>query len=133
MKTKDLHAMTMPDLQKQLKTSRQELFNLRFQMATGQLANHRQIRSVRHALAQILTEMHEKEDEGQQPEPEAVAAPVRGRRSRAAAPTPASPPTRGARDVPAERSSGMEAALPEPEPARKRAPRRTRPRKETTE
>ena len=113
MKTKDLHAMTMPDLQKQLKTSRQELFNLRFQMATGQLANHRQIRSVRHALAQILTEMHEKEDEGQQPEPEAVAAPVKARRSRAAAPT-----------VKAE-------LQPEPEP--KPAPRRTRPKKETTE
>lgn len=64
MKTKELHALSMTDLRKQLKSSRQELFNLRFQMATGQLANHRQIRSVRRNLAQILTEMHEKEDQG---------------------------------------------------------------------
>jgi large subunit ribosomal protein L29 len=61
MKTKDLHAMSLPDLEKQLKTSRTELFNLRFQMATGQLENHRQIRHVRRTLAQILTEMIEKQ------------------------------------------------------------------------
>jgi large subunit ribosomal protein L29 len=61
MKVKELHAMSMTDLQKQLKNSRQELFNLRFQMATGQLANHRQIRHVRNSLAQILTEIHMKE------------------------------------------------------------------------
>ncbi len=60
MKTKDLHAMSLPDLEKQLKTSREELFNLRFQMATGQLENHRQIRHVRRDLAQILTEIYQK-------------------------------------------------------------------------
>lgn len=60
MKTKDLHAMTLTDLEKQLRTSRQELFNLRFQLATGQLENHRQIRHVRRDLAQILTEIYEK-------------------------------------------------------------------------
>jgi large subunit ribosomal protein L29 len=61
MKMKDLQALSMPDLQKKLKDSRQELFNLRFQMATGQLQNHRQIRHVRHDLAQILTEIFLKE------------------------------------------------------------------------
>jgi len=60
MKTKDLHAMSLSDLEKHLKSSRQELFNLRFQMATGQLENHRQIRHVRRDLAQILTEIHQK-------------------------------------------------------------------------
>lgn len=88
--------MTMPDLQKQLKTSRQELFNLRFQMATGQLANHRQIRSVRHTLAQILTEMHEKEDAGVQPEVEVAAAPAKPRRSTGTAAS-AEPPKAGRR------------------------------------
>ena len=73
--------MSMPDLQKQLKNSRQELFNLRFQMATGQLANHRQIRSVRNSLAQILTEIHMKErDSG---EGQAAVAGPRPRRRRA--------------------------------------------------
>lgn len=88
MKTKDLHAMSLPDLEKQLKTSRTELFNLRFQMATGQLANHRQIRHVRRTLAQILTEMIEKQyraaSQPPQPEPEpqpaAEAKPSRRRK-----------------------------------------------------
>jgi large subunit ribosomal protein L29 len=61
MKVSDVHAMSMTDLRKQLKDSRQELFNLRFQMATGQLENHRQIRRVRQTLAQVLTEIHLKE------------------------------------------------------------------------
>ena len=81
MKVKELHALSMPDLQKKLKDSRQELFNLRFQMATGQLQNHRQIRVVRRNLAQILTEIHTKEFDGE-PVQTAVAEekPKRGRR-----------------------------------------------------
>jgi len=62
---KDLQALSMPDLQKKLKDSRQELFNLRFQMATGQLQNHRQIRHIRRNLAQILTEIYLKEGDGE--------------------------------------------------------------------
>jgi large subunit ribosomal protein L29 len=90
MKTKDLHAMSLPDLEKQLKSSRQELFNLRFQMATGQLENHRQIRHVRRTLAQILTEMIEKQfqaasqpaapEAAPEPEPAAAAKPARRRK-----------------------------------------------------
>ncbi len=84
MKMKDLQALSMPDLQKKLKDSRSELFNLRFQMATGQLQNHRQIRHVRRDLAQILTEIFLKERNGEPvtaPEPEAP----KKRRGRAAA------------------------------------------------
>ncbi len=59
---------------KAVKDSRQELFNLRFQMATGQLQNHRQIRHVRHDLAQILTEIFLKERTGAPaPAPEPVS------------------------------------------------------------
>ena len=71
MKMKDLQGLSMLDLQKKLKDSRQELFNLRFQMATGQLQNHRQIRHVREDLAQILTTIHLTERN-----PEPVAAPA---------------------------------------------------------
>jgi large subunit ribosomal protein L29 len=85
MKVKDLHAMSVVELQKQLRTSRDELFNLRFQMATGQLQNNRQIRNVRRTLAQVLTEIRSKELaelEGEfeaAPVPaEAVADPVSG-------------------------------------------------------
>jgi len=81
MKMKDLQGLSMPDLQKKLKDSRQELFNLRFQMATGQLQNHRQIRQVREDLAQILTTIHLTE---RNPElavaPEAPAPKARRRR-----------------------------------------------------
>ena len=81
MKVKELHALSMPDLQKKLKDSRQELFNLRFQMATGQLQNHREIRHVRHNLAQILTEIHLKELNGE-PATVAVEEAPRSRRKR---------------------------------------------------
>jgi large subunit ribosomal protein L29 len=80
MKTKELHAMSMDDLQKQLKNSRQELFNLRFQMATGQLGTHRQIRMVRRTHAQVMTEIHEKEFAAQSAAQEAPAEEEKPRR-----------------------------------------------------
>ena len=84
MKMKDLQGLSMLDLQKKLKDSRQELFNLRFQMATGQLQNHRQIRHVREDLAQILTTIHLTE---RNPEPTAApeARAPKPRRRRGAA------------------------------------------------
>jgi len=84
MKMKDLQGLSIPDLQKKLKDSRQELFNLRFQMATGQLQNHREIRHVRHNLAQILTEIHMKEFNAE-PAPAPAEAEIKPRRRRAAA------------------------------------------------
>ncbi len=80
---KDLQALSMADLQKKLKDSRQELFNLRFQMATGQLQNHRQIRHVRHDLAQILTGIFLKERTGAGPETTPEPASPKPRRRRA--------------------------------------------------
>ena len=85
MKMKDLQGLSMLDLQKKLKDSRQELFNLRFQMATGQLQNHRQIRHVRHDLAQILTEIHLKERNGEPASTPDPPAPKPRRRRAAAA------------------------------------------------
>jgi large subunit ribosomal protein L29 len=51
----DLRQMEISDLDARLKEVRTELFNLRFQAATGQLENHRQIRRVRRQIAQVLT------------------------------------------------------------------------------
>ena len=45
----------------ELKKSKEELFNLRFQMATGQLDNNRRLRTVRHDIARIYTIMRERE------------------------------------------------------------------------
>ena len=39
----------------------EELFNLRFQMATGQLDNNRRLHTVRHDIARIYTVMRERE------------------------------------------------------------------------
>ena len=44
-----------------LKEAKEELFNLRFQMATGQLDNNRRLRTVRHDIARIYTIMRERE------------------------------------------------------------------------
>jgi large subunit ribosomal protein L29 len=41
--------------------AKEELFNLRFQMATGQLDNNRRLRTVRHDIARVYTVMRERE------------------------------------------------------------------------
>ena len=45
----------------ELKKAKEELFNLRFQSATGQLENHGRLRAVRKDIARIYTEMRERE------------------------------------------------------------------------
>ena len=45
----------------ELKKAKEELFNLRFQMATGQLANNRRLRTVRQEIARIYTVLRERE------------------------------------------------------------------------
>jgi len=55
---RELHA---DELATRLAEAKQELFNLRFQMATGQLDNNRQLRAVRHDIARIYTILRERE------------------------------------------------------------------------
>ena len=45
----------------ELKKAKEELFNLRFQSATGQLDNHGRLRAVRKDIARIYTELRERE------------------------------------------------------------------------
>ncbi|WP_353952864.1 50S ribosomal protein L29 [Knoellia sp. S7-12] len=45
----------------ELRKGKEELFNLRFQSATGQLDNHGRLRAVRRDIARIYTEMRERE------------------------------------------------------------------------
>lgn len=44
-----------------LKEAKEELFNLRFQAATGQLESHGRLRAVRREIARIYTVMRERE------------------------------------------------------------------------
>ena len=48
-------------LVEELRKSKEELFNLRFQMATGQLANNRRLRTVRQEIARVYTVLRERE------------------------------------------------------------------------
>ena len=55
MKTKEIRNLSDQDLQKQLEQSKSELFNLRFQLATGQLENPMMIGLVKKDIARIKT------------------------------------------------------------------------------
>ncbi len=57
----ELRDLNDADLVDRLKESKEELFNLRFQMATGQLDNNRRLRTVRREIARIYTVMRERE------------------------------------------------------------------------
>ncbi|HHT48332.1 MAG TPA: 50S ribosomal protein L29 [Firmicutes bacterium] len=61
MKAEEIRAMTGEELQKKLADLKTELFNLRFQLATGQLDNPARVRSVRKDIARVKTIMHERE------------------------------------------------------------------------
>ena len=62
MKARDLRGMSIEDLDKALAERRQELFNLRFQSATGALENSARRRTAKREIARILTVRHERED-----------------------------------------------------------------------
>ncbi|MEO8815420.1 MAG: 50S ribosomal protein L29 [Mycobacterium sp.] len=57
----ELRELTADDLVERLRESKEELFNLRFQTATGQLSNNRRLRTVRHQIARIYTVLRERE------------------------------------------------------------------------
>ncbi len=59
----DLRVMEYSELETRLAETRQELFNLRFQLATGQQDNTARIGQVRKEVARIATIMREKEIE----------------------------------------------------------------------
>lgn len=63
----DLKELGLDELDNKLKDARGELFNLRFQHATGQLDNPIKLRLARRRIARILTLQHmKKEEEGKE-------------------------------------------------------------------
>ncbi|MDV4152467.1 50S ribosomal protein L29 [Clostridium sp. AL.422] len=58
---KELRANNPQDLKVRLNDLKAELFNLRFQLATGQLENPMRIREVKKSIAQIKTIIREEE------------------------------------------------------------------------
>ena len=64
MKPTELRAMTVEELMKKEQDLRKELFNLRFQQATGEIENPMRIRAVRKNIAKVLTIKTEKSNSG---------------------------------------------------------------------
>jgi large subunit ribosomal protein L29 len=61
MKASEVRDLDSEDLHVRIAELKEELFNLRFQLATGQLDNHRRIRHVRQDVARIRTVLRERD------------------------------------------------------------------------
>ncbi|MDW7674959.1 MAG: 50S ribosomal protein L29 [Bacillota bacterium] len=61
MKVKDIKNLTTEELQRKLDDFKVELFNLRFQLATGQLDNPMKIKEVKKNIARAKTILRERE------------------------------------------------------------------------
>ena len=57
----ELRELNSEELTTRLREAKEELFNLRFQMATGQLTNNRRLRTVKRDIARIYTVIRERE------------------------------------------------------------------------
>jgi large subunit ribosomal protein L29 len=70
-KIQELRDLGDHELLDRLESDKEELFNLRFQLATGQLDNPMRIKQVRHEIARILTLLDEREAAGELEQEEA--------------------------------------------------------------
>ncbi len=61
MKVSEIRELSDKELQEKVRELKEELFNLRFQMATGQLENPMRIREVRRSIARVKTVLRERE------------------------------------------------------------------------
>jgi large subunit ribosomal protein L29 len=74
MKIDDARAMTKDEIEDKILELKKEQFNLRFQKATGQLANTARVRIVRRDIAQLMTIAREKKLGKAAPVPTAKAS-----------------------------------------------------------
>lgn len=63
MDVKDLRDLTLEELEEKHRLYKEELFNLRFQNAIGQLKNTSRIKEVKKTIARVLTVSREKQAE----------------------------------------------------------------------
>ena len=61
MKVKEIRKLTTEQIVAKIKESKEELFNLRFQQATGNLEKPSRIRDLRHTVARLKTVLRERE------------------------------------------------------------------------
>jgi large subunit ribosomal protein L29 len=61
LKASEIRALSNEEVLKQLEGAHEELFNLRFRLATRQLGNHREIPRVRKQISRLKTILRERE------------------------------------------------------------------------
>ena len=61
MKASEIRELSDQELQEKARELKEELFNLRFQMVTGQLENKARLKEVRRSIARVKTIMRERE------------------------------------------------------------------------
>ncbi len=61
MKVKEIRELSTEEIQKKIAETKEELFNLRFQQATGTLEKPSRIRELRHTVARMKTVLKERE------------------------------------------------------------------------
>lgn len=61
MKVNDIRNLTTEEIITKIKESKEELFNLRFQQATGNLEKPSRIKDLRHQVARLKTVLRERE------------------------------------------------------------------------
>ena len=61
MKVNEIRNLTTEEINKKIKESEEELFNLRFQQATGNLEKPSRIKDLRHQVARLKTVLRERE------------------------------------------------------------------------
>ncbi|MGH3087622.1 MAG: 50S ribosomal protein L29 [Rubrobacteraceae bacterium] len=63
MKAADVQELDVREIEQRVADTRRELFNLRFQHATGQLENTGQLKEVRKNIARLLTVLNQKQEQ----------------------------------------------------------------------
>jgi large subunit ribosomal protein L29 len=63
MKPEEIRSMTTDEIERKLEEKREELFNLRFQLAMHQLKDHNCITKTKREIARLLTILREREEE----------------------------------------------------------------------
>ena len=61
MKVKEIRELTTKEINEKIVSAKEELFNLRFQQATGNLEKPSKIRELRHQVARLKTVLRERE------------------------------------------------------------------------
>ena len=92
MKTADVRAMTLDQLDDEVLKLKKEQFNLRFQRATGQLENTSRVRAIRRDIARMKTIAGQKRAGAPEPAPKAAAVPAPAKKPKSAKPKAAAKP-----------------------------------------